>query len=231
MTSIAKEFQERGPWVTQFEVDGKRHGGQYLAAHDRRLAQFLDRFPRPQRVLELGCLEGGHSIEIARHAGRVVAIDSRPENIERARFVSRFFERDNVDLVLADLETFPITALGSFDVIFNVGLLYHLPEPWRLVNDLARVGSSMFLWTHTARPGARLVERGGYLGEVYQEGGTSDPLSGMSDTSFWPTPEELERLLRTAGFQRIEIIEDDPAHPHGPAVTLVCHQQPAGRTS
>jgi SAM-dependent methyltransferase len=221
--NLIKEFQQRGPWVTRFEIDGTAVGGDYLAAHDRRLTQFFERFPRPTRVLELGSLEGGHSIEIARHAGRVVAIESRAENIERARFVSGFLGRDNIDFVLADLESFPLRALGSFDVIFNVGLLYHLPEPWRLVKDLGQIGSSMFLWTHTASPGARLVERGGYLGQVYQEGGVQDPLSGMSDTSFWPTSDDLERMLGDAGFTQIEIIEEDPAHPHGPAVTLACH--------
>jgi tRNA (mo5U34)-methyltransferase len=221
--NVIKEFQQRGPWVTRFDFQGESLGGNYHAAHDRRLQQFFERFPHAARTLELGCLEGGHSVEIARHADRVTAIDCRPDNIERAKFVASFLGRRNIDFILADLETFPLASLGTFDVIFNVGLLYHLPEPWRLVADLAKLAPSMFLWTHTAAPNAKLVERGGFIGQVYQEGGAADPLSGLSDTSFWPTPDELERMLHQAGFTQIDIIEDDPRHPHGPAVTLACH--------
>ncbi len=49
MTSIAKQFQQYGPWITQFEIDGKRHGGQYLASHDRRVIFGLGRDPAPAR--------------------------------------------------------------------------------------------------------------------------------------------------------------------------------------
>ncbi|MBY0586139.1 class I SAM-dependent methyltransferase [bacterium] len=232
MQPIARdEFRKRGPWVTRFDIEGETLGGQYHAATDQRLKQFFDRFPHPARVLELGCLEGGHSVEIARAADHVTAIDSRVDNIERARFIASFFGRSNVDFILADLERFPLTSLGTFDVIFNVGLLYHLPEPWRLVDELAKIGKSMFLWTHTADPSATIVEREGFMGQVYKEGGTRDPLSGMSATSFWPTPDSLERMLALAGFKYIDIVDVDATHPHGPAVTLVCHQNPPARRS
>jgi len=42
----------------------------------------------------------------------------------------------------------------------------------------------------------------------------------MSATSFWPTWDELKRMLADHGFARIEVIVDDPHHPHGPCVTL-----------
>ena len=34
----------------------------------------------------------------------------------------------------------------------------------------------------------------------------------------------LRQMLTDAGFARIEILHDDDAHPHGPAVTLSARQ-------
>lgn len=54
----------------------------------------------------------------------------------------------------------------------------------------------------------------------YQESGIKDPLSGLSQTSFWVTISSLKNMLRQYGFTNIEIIEHDEKHPHGPCITL-----------
>ena len=53
----------------------------------------------------------------------------------------------------------------------------------------------------------------------YREGGLSDPLSGISPQSFWPTLEDLKEMIQVSGFRRIQEI-DDSAHTAGPCVTL-----------
>lgn len=219
-TSVRDRFTALGPWVTRYVVDGEPLGGEYDAQEDRRLEQFFERHAHTRRVLELGCLEGGHSIRLARQSEHVTALDARPENIERARFVADLLDVSNISFQVADLETFDLSTLGRFDVVFNVGLLYHLPQPWALLEQLAEVTDSMFLWTHVARPTWRNTRRGGYRGSLYREGGVPDPLSGMSPSSFWPTESELIRMLHDAGFTKAEIIEREPDHPHGPAVLL-----------
>lgn len=220
MTTLSDRFAELGPWVTRFEVDGASLGGSYSAERDDRLDYFFRVNPKPGRVLELGCLEGGHSLVLARRASHVVAVDARADNIERARFVQGFFGTPNISFVQADLEAFPLASLGEFDVVFNVGLLYHLPEPWRLLEQLALLAEHLFLWTHVAPWKWRSETVNGYRGVTYPEGGVADPLSGMSPTSFWPTRAELLRMLADCGFGQVEVLRDEPNHPHGPAILL-----------
>lgn len=222
MATWTEEFASLAPWVTSFEVEGRRLGGPYDAVGDARLARFFTRFPSPGRVLELGCLEGGHTLAIARAAFEVVAVDARPENISKARLMQRVYGVGNVRFVEADLDAIDLADYGAFDVAFNVGLLYHLEAPWRLLAWLAKCCRAMFLWTHVARGGVWGVRRGGYRGRLYREGGVADPLSGLNPRSFWPTQTELLRMVRDAGFGEIEILDVDPSHPHGSAVLLTC---------
>lgn len=223
MRQLEAEFHSRGPWVTGYEISGEVYGGEYLAETDKRLEAFFEVFPEPGHVLELGCLEGGHTLALAKRSIHVVGIDSRAVNLDKARWVQQLTQRENVTFLEANLEDFDLESLGSFDVIFNVGLLYHLPEPWELLRRIRKVSEHMFLWTHVAPDEMAGVERGGYWGMTYQEHGLEDPLSGMSRDSFWPTVDELVRILADAGYTRNQLITDDQSHPHGPAVLMHCH--------
>ena len=86
---LAAEFARRGPWMTQFVIDGVATGGDYQVTDDRRVQQFLERFPSVRTILELGSLEGGHTLTLARHEGveRVLAVEARAGNIDRAKFI------------------------------------------------------------------------------------------------------------------------------------------------
>jgi SAM-dependent methyltransferase len=77
------------------------------------------------RVLDLGCLEGLFSIELARHGADVVGVDVRAANLAKARFAAEMcglkiaFHHDDAINVTAD-------KYGTFDVVLFAGLLYHL---------------------------------------------------------------------------------------------------------
>ena len=218
---LKTEFEKRGPWITHFEVDGIKSGGTFPALEDERIAQFFQAFPDVRTILELGSLEGGHTFALARHHGveRVLGIEARKSNIERAQFMQYLLPVDNVKFVQADLEKTKLNEFGKFDAIFCSGLLYHLPEPWRLIADMARIAPRLFIWTQYADESAREM-RQNFRGREFVEGGIDEPLSGMSPKSFWLTLESLKSALTSAGFDSIEIVRDDPGHPNGPAVTL-----------
>ncbi|MFN2474734.1 MAG: class I SAM-dependent methyltransferase [Chthoniobacterales bacterium] len=227
-TSIArdvllKEFARRGPWSTKFIVDGHSYGGDYFVEGDERITQFLDAFPNSKSILDLGALEGGHSVVFAQHLplARIVAIEGRPSNFEKACWIKEAVNAHNLELVCENLEEMSLATLGSFDAVFCVGLLYHLPKPWELLQRLAAASSRLFLWTHYAREGEANLLEDGYRGSAYREFGWEDPYSGLSPSSFWPTRETLFEMLEQTGFVRHQIIRDDPSFSPGPAITLV----------
>ena len=179
-------------------------------------------FPTARRILELGALEGGHTIGLARLPGveYVLGVEGRAQNLARARLAQELYEVPNIEFVEANLEQNRLAEFGPFDVIYCSGLLYHLPEPWKLVKQFAAVAPGLFLWTHcTGEVDAdRLVE--GYKGKRYPEGGADEVLSGLSPDSFWPTLGSLCTMLTTHGFAELRLFENDATHVNGPAVTL-----------
>lgn len=233
ITPLHAEFEKRGPWVTRFVIDGVEYGGGSDAMKDVRVDQFFRFFPNAGRILELGSLEGGHTFNLASRPGAdyVLGVEGRRENVERAEFVRGLLGVENVEFRTANLEEADLASFGEFDAVFCSGLLYHLPEPWKLIEQISRVSPNLFVWTHYARgdvadsdlqvlKGARNTVRNGLEGWEYREGGLKDPLSGMSPSSFWPTLDGLRDMLKTHGFEEIHLIRDNPNNPHGPAITL-----------
>lgn len=82
-------------------------------------------------ALELGCGRGeGARIILERFgAARVVGIDLDPAQIERARRRLGARYDDRVDLRLGDAARLDFPD-GSFDAVFDFGILHHVPE-WR----------------------------------------------------------------------------------------------------
>lgn len=221
---LKKEFRKHGRWITRFVIEGQAYGGQYDATNDVRLKQFFEHFPDVRTILELGSLEGGHTFSLARQPGvtRVVGVEGRAENIKKARFVQTLLGIEHTEFIQLNLEKDSLASLGKFDAVFCSGLLYHLPKPWELLSQLRESSFNLFLWTHYAADNRAKKIIQGYPGMYYREWGFrfSHPLSGLSADSFWPTREALITMLRDAGFPRVQIIEDHPLHPEGPAITL-----------
>ena len=188
------------PWLTRFEIAGQTFGGELPYSDDPLLEQFVQRVPVGATVLELGSLEGGHSLELAQRGYRVTGLEGREENLERARYVRRLL-RQRVHFVHANLESTPLESFGRFDCVLCAGLLYHLPEPWRLLDQLAQVAPRLFLRSHYAEEAA--AELHGLRGCWYTEAAREEPLAGLSPRSFWLTlPSLLNLPLERDGSTR-----------------------------
>jgi len=222
MMDLEKEFEERGPWVTRYTIDGVSYGGNFDAMKDQRIEQMFEVFPDAATFLELGSLEGGHSFAIAGRTGvkSVKAVEARPENIERAKFVQGLLGDDKVEFVEGDVTRLRLSDLGKFDAVFCSGILYHLDEPWKLIEQCRSVSPNIFIWTQYACENEAKKISNGYRGKWYKEGGWSDPLSGTAKYSFWLSMGSLINLLTANGYDSIRLIENNLKHPNGCAVTL-----------
>jgi hypothetical protein len=217
---IEAGFRKRGQWMTRFRIGERDYGGKYNFAHDRRLNWFYETFPDAKTILEVGSLEGGQSFTLAKRPGsRIIAVEARDYNIEKARYVQGLLKIDNVEFVQADLEVTPLTSFGYFDAVLCCGLLYHLPRPWELLDQLRSVTRCVYVGTHYA------VERNvtdtvnGFPGHWFQESGFTDPMSGMSDRSFWITLPSLIGRLKENGFDQVNNFLDE-GEPDRPFVIL-----------
>ncbi len=221
-SSLKAEFEKRNPWITRFHIENEEYGGFFDAMNDVRIEQFFECFPSVENILELGSLEGGHSFALAQNSAvkKVTAIEGRADNIQRAEFVKEVLDDKKVEFLEANIEKTDFDALGKFDAVFCSGLLYHLPEPWKLIEQLGKISPNIFIWTQVSEEVKAKKIRNGWRGKYYREGGFFDPLSGLSKKSFWFSLGSLVNLLTINGYSKIRIIENNLNHPKGPAVTI-----------
>jgi SAM-dependent methyltransferase len=82
-------------------------------------------FFRGKRVLDAGCGSGRHSYYAAKYGADVWAVDLG-QHVEVARRNTAGCDR--VHVIQADLHDLPF-APESFDFIYSIGVLHHLPDP------------------------------------------------------------------------------------------------------
>ena len=83
-----------------------------------------------KRILDIACNSGFWSIQCALLGAEVVGFDSRPELIEQANLIKSIVGIDNVTFKILDFwDMSPQSLDGTFDIVLNLGILYHLPSP------------------------------------------------------------------------------------------------------
>lgn len=92
------------------------------------------------RVLEIGCGRGvGTEIILERfRAGEVHAFDLDPDMLRRAGSRFRRYPPGRVRLSVGDAAAIAASD-GSFDAVFDFGIVHHVPEWRRAVSEVARV--------------------------------------------------------------------------------------------
>ncbi len=80
------------------------------------------------RILDLGCGEGVYSIEAGLRGAQVVAVDARTRRMDEGRACAERHGLDNVRFLQQDVRRLTRDSYGLFDVVYFLGLLYHLDE-------------------------------------------------------------------------------------------------------
>ena len=121
-----------------FSTHGTEFGqlvpGRSWAAWGRALGLLLP----PWRVADVGCGEGYLTVETARWASHVVAIDRSAEVLERARALAARRGVTNVSWEIGELERVPL-ADASVDLVLLSQALHHAEHPARAIAEAARV--------------------------------------------------------------------------------------------
>ena len=102
---------------------------------------------RHLRIADLGCLEGGYTVEFARLGLQALGLDVRELNIEACRYVQSKVNLPNLEFVRDDV--WNLAAHGTFDAVFCCGLFYHLDKPREFLDLLSQVTKRLLiLQTH-----------------------------------------------------------------------------------
>ena len=158
--------------------------GRSWAAWSRALGLLMP----PLKVADLGCGEGYLTIEAARWASRVVAVDRSETVLSRAKALARRRRVSNVIWKKGELEKLPMKD-AAVDVAMLSQALHHAHDPARAVAEAARVTT----------PGGRvlLLDLRAH-DEEWVRAKLGDRRLGFDD-------DEIRRMLTAAGLDDVKV--------------------------
>ena len=159
--------------------------GYYAFSAERRL-DWIERWCRRGRLLEVGP-GPGHLLAAARRRGFTIAgVDPSPASARRIR------ERLGVDVELATIETSRLPD-RAFDVVVHVDLLAHFADPVHALRAMAR----------RLAPGGHLCFEVSLLGGVSPLWYRATGRVGFPEHRWLFSQDALDRVLARAGLRRV----------------------------
>lgn len=219
---IEKRLKELSQWYSSntylghgIYTLGKKAGCGGNGVHSQVFMQAIqDVMCRPfseLKILDLGSLEGLHSIEPALQGAEVVSIEGRQQHVDKQLFVKEVLGLSNMYVHCDDVRNCTKEKYGEFDVIINAGILYHLdfPEQIYWMEELARMCKKlMLIHTNIGKPfNKETYNNVEYKGKFWTErldnvikwhDHTTSSIG--NDRSFCISKESLYRLLHRIGF-------------------------------
>lgn len=158
-----------------------------------------------ETVLDLGCGAGFDCFLAARRVGergRVIGVDMTPEMICQARENARRGGYFNVEFHLGEIENLPLDD-NLVDVVISNCVI-------NLSSDKARVFREAF---RVLKPGGRLMISDTVLLRELPDYIKNEPLAYVGCLAGAIMKEEYLGLVKKAGFQNVEVIEETPFAP------------------
>lgn len=229
MSEVLDQIHSR-EWFYTFELpDGQTtrsyHDGTLDAIHETRWAMLSNQLEAHYggnyaglRVLDLASHQGFFSIRMAQMGfGEVLGIDARAQHVEDSQLIARAYGlSDRVDFQQADVHALDAAALGEFDVVLMLGLLYHLENPVgalrvcrQLCRDFCAVETQLV-------PGVTgPVDFGSYefvrplkgsFGVIDETGETHGPETSVTGICLVPSLEALLWVMEKVGFSAPSVL-------------------------
>ena len=184
----------------------------HVFAAARRMLELI--FPGDKgslRVADLGCLEGGYSVALARMGFQVIGIEIRESNVAACNYIKRRVSLPNLAFVRDDV--WNVGRYGRFDAIFCCGLFYHLERPRQFLKLLGNITArALILNTHFAERSLLRRWHEGLPGRWFTEFRTKRQFlnreamrwcSWDNKRSFWIQREFLLQSIKAAGFDTV----------------------------
>jgi tRNA (mo5U34)-methyltransferase len=189
----------------------------------------LSRTGSGARALDLACNEGWFAHRLLEWgASEVVAVDVRAQNIHRAELIREHFgiPAHRLRLLHADVYDLDADALGRFDVVLCLGLIYHLENPigaLRIARSLT--AGTCVVETQTTRQADPIVTTWGQTDQTmsleaswaaYPEPAPEQRATTLASigpvVSLVPNRAALVQAMTVVGFSDVQVLPADPDH-------------------
>ena len=172
--------------------------------------------------VDIACNEGFFSFElIKKNIRKVIGFDAREINIKKANLIKNYFRISNADFFVADINNIDTNELGKFDIVFLLGLLYHVENPLgvlrktrEMTGKVCVIDTQVIPFNASIRMGwglkGKIQETSSVIGLVQEKLFEKNIAGSVTGLSFVPNKEALFMMLKYAGFSEIELIHPPP---------------------
>lgn len=178
------------------------------------IQKLLPRDLSGKTLLDVGCNAGFYAFEARRRgASRVLGVDGQRQHVRQGLFVRKVLGLEVEFRRLNVYELSPRT-VGQFDITLALGLLYHLKHPILALENLYQVTKEILVIETAIMPPERTPESFVHpLGDkqmlLHTLALVENPIDAKEQVFNWflPGVEALKALLRTTGFDEVEVVE------------------------
>lgn len=145
-------------WHYQFDLNGYKtpiHDKTKINRHIQRRKYFFDPVVdllggtlTGKRILDLGCNAGFWSLQaIENGCDFVLGIDGRQMHIDQANFVFNVnqVEKSRYEFIRGNVFEINFKKFGSFDIVFFLGLMYHINKPIALMEKISDINTDILI--------------------------------------------------------------------------------------
>jgi SAM-dependent methyltransferase len=244
-----------GEWSSRLEAPYEELTGASAALFDDARIRWCDaQFGgvKDMRVLELGCLEGGHTYMLDRlGAAEVTAVEANRHAFLRCLVVKEILGITGARFLCGDFMAYLRDAVDRgkrWDLCLAVGVLYHQQDPVHLLQLATQVSDRILIWTHYYDPETLVPElaanfpsatektTGGFRHTLHrhQYGATlARPAfcGGLDTWASWLSREDIIGAIDHFDFDVLGVAFEHPQHPNGPAFCLAAGRRGAGHSA
>lgn len=219
------------------------YAGKVHLHNDPRIHWAIEQFGSlaGKRILEIGPMEAAHTYMLDQHGPAIIdAIEANKLCYLRCLVTKEIMQLKTVRFYLGDSQIWLEERPDRYDFVIASGVLYHMQDPIRFLDAIAKRTDVLFIWTHYADDEAMPPtdpRRGAFIGatETRQHLGIDVRLhprsylgawkdkafcGGMHDLHRWIERRDLLALLERLGFNDVRVWNDEPNHDYGPAFCI-----------
>ncbi|HEY0178136.1 MAG TPA: DUF1698 domain-containing protein [Dokdonella sp.] len=217
-------------WFYRFDLpDGRTTStyddGALDSIHETRLAMLRGVVERRfgdslagRSAIDIACHQGWFATKLAAWgADDVLAVDARSEHVADTTLMRDALGLANLRVQQADVHALDAAALGTFDLVLMLGLIYHLENPVGALRVARALTRGICVVETQIVPGlSGVVDYGSYrfvrplkgsFGIVDETEETHGPEASTTGICLVPSLDALFWILRKIGFARVELVE------------------------
>lgn len=207
-------------WSSKFPDEFEVNAGECEVFIDQRLEWGLSHFcPKNSwDVLELGPLEGGHGYYLEKNTPvrSITAVEGNRQCWLRCLITKEITDLKRTRFLLGNFIDYLKENEGMYDLCLAFGVLYHMKNPFELIQLLSKASDRVIIWTQLVtskqqedwqaiklKDGEETVI--GYINDYGMGVKLDNFIGGLGHYSVWITKDTLVDSLCNNGFSSVQV--------------------------